>query len=46
MVIAAATPGPRTVVLIVAYTLASALVIIPYMKWRGRVSPAGLQSSR
>jgi hypothetical protein len=31
------------VVLIVAYTLASALVIIPYMKWRGRMTPAGLQ---
>lgn len=36
MVIAAATPGPRTVVLIVAYMLASALVIIPYMRWRSR----------
>jgi len=46
MVIAAATPGPRTVVLIVAYALASALVIIPYMKWRGRVTPAGLQRSK
>ena len=45
MVIAAATPGPRTVVLIVAYMLASALVIIPYMKWRGRVTPAGLKRS-
>jgi BASS family bile acid:Na+ symporter len=43
MVIAAATPGPRTVVLIVAYMLASALVIIPYMQWRGRVTPAGLK---
>jgi BASS family bile acid:Na+ symporter len=46
MVIAAATPGPRTVVLIVAYALASALVIIPYMKWRGRGTPAGLQRSK
>jgi BASS family bile acid:Na+ symporter len=45
MVIAAATPGPRTVVLIVAYMLASALVIIPYMKWRGRVTPTGLKRS-
>ena len=45
MVIAAATPGPRTVVLIVAYMLASAFVIIPYMKWRGRVTPAGLKRS-
>jgi len=45
MVIAAATPGPRTVVLIVAYMVASALVIIPYMKWRGRVTPAGLKRS-
>ena len=40
MVVASATPGPRTVVLIVAYALASALVIIPYMKWRGRETPA------
>jgi BASS family bile acid:Na+ symporter len=46
MVVAAATPTPRTVVLIVAYTLASALVIIPYMKWRGRVSRAGLRRSQ
>jgi len=46
MVIAAATPGPRTVVLIVAYVLASALVIIPYMKWRGRVTAAGLRRSK
>ena len=45
MVIAAATPGPRTVVLIVAYMVASALVIIPYMKWRSRVTPAGLKRS-
>ena len=35
MVVAAATPTLRTVVLIVAYMLASALVIIPYRKWRG-----------
>jgi bile acid:Na+ symporter, BASS family len=43
MVVAAATPGPRTVVLIVAYMLASALVIIPYMRWRGRLAPVGSQ---
>jgi len=42
MVVAAATPNPRTVVLIVAYALASAVVIIPYMKWRSRVVPAAL----
>jgi bile acid:Na+ symporter, BASS family len=46
MVIAAATPGPRTVVLIVAYTLASALVIVPYMKWRGRATATGLQRAK
>jgi BASS family bile acid:Na+ symporter len=46
MVVAAATPNPRTVVLIVAYTLASAIVIIPYMKWRGRATPAGLLRSK
>jgi bile acid:Na+ symporter, BASS family len=40
MVVAAATPGPRTVVLIVAYALASMLVIVPYMAWRGRVVSA------
>jgi hypothetical protein len=33
-------------VLIVAYALASALVIIPYMKWRGRVTAAGLRRSK
>jgi hypothetical protein len=32
-------------VLIVAYTLASALVIIPYMKWRGRATAARLLRS-
>jgi len=43
MVVAAVTPDPRTAVLIVAYMLASALVIIPYMKWRGRVGLVRLQ---
>ena len=46
MVVAAATPNPRTVVLIVAYALASAVVIIPYMKWRSRVVPAAPGSTR
>lgn len=46
MVVAAATPNPRTVVLIVAYALASAVVIIPYMKWRSRVVPAAPSSTR
>jgi BASS family bile acid:Na+ symporter len=46
MVVAAATPNPRTVVLIVAYALASAVVIIPYMKWRSRVAPAAPSSTR
>ena len=46
MVVAAATPNPRTVVLIVAYALASAVVIIPYMKWRSRVIPAASGSAR
>jgi len=46
MVVAAATPNPRTVVLIVAYALASAVVIIPYMKWRSRVVPAAPSSAR
>jgi len=26
--------------------LASAIVIIPYMKWRGRVTPAGQRRSK
>jgi len=46
MVVAAATPNPRTVVLIVAYALASAVVIIPYMKWRSRVVPPAPDSTR
>ena len=46
MVVAAATPNPRTVVLIVAYALASAVVIIPYRKWRSRVAPAAPSSTR
>jgi len=46
MVVAAATPNPRTVVLIVAYALASAVVIIPYMKWRSRVVPTAPSSTR
>jgi bile acid:Na+ symporter, BASS family len=47
MVVAAATPNnPRTVVLIVAYALASAVVIIPYMKWRSGVVPAAPGSAR
>jgi BASS family bile acid:Na+ symporter len=34
VLVAATVPGPRTAVLIAAYFLASALVSIPYLKWR------------
>jgi len=40
MVTAAVTVGPRIAVLIVAYILASVVVIIPYMSWRNRAARA------
>ena len=36
---AATVPGPRTVVLVLTYILASAAVSIPYLKWQARKRP-------
>jgi BASS family bile acid:Na+ symporter len=36
MLAASTVPGPRTVVFVLAYVVASAVVSIPYLKWRGR----------
>jgi BASS family bile acid:Na+ symporter len=41
MLAASTVPGPKTVALVLAYSLASAAVSIPYLKWRGRVAGAG-----
>ena len=38
---ASTAPGPKTVALVLAYSLASAAVSIPYLKWRGRAAGAG-----
>jgi hypothetical protein len=40
MLAASTVPGPRTIALVIAYTIASAAVSIPYLKWRGRVTAA------
>jgi BASS family bile acid:Na+ symporter len=36
MLAASTVPGPRTAVFVLAYVVASAIVSIPYLKWRGR----------
>ncbi len=41
MLAASTVPGPKTVALVLAYSLASAAVSIPYLKWRGRAAGAG-----
>ena len=38
VLVASAFPGPKTTVLIASYIVASALVSIPYLKWRRAVS--------
>lgn len=40
VLVATAFPGPRTAVLMAAYLLCSALVSIPYLRWRRRVAAA------
>lgn len=40
VVVATSFPGPRTLVLLVTYVLASALVSIPYLRWRRHVASA------
>lgn len=39
MLVASTVPGPRTAAFVVAFVLASAVVSIPYLKWRGRARP-------
>jgi BASS family bile acid:Na+ symporter len=39
MLAASTVPGPRTAAFVLAYTLASAVVSIPYLKWRGLSPP-------
>jgi BASS family bile acid:Na+ symporter len=34
VLVASAFPGPRTMVLIGAYLLSSAIVTVPYLRWR------------
>jgi hypothetical protein len=41
MLAASTTPGPQTAAIVLAYVLASALVSIPYLKWRGRAAGSG-----
>ena len=38
VLVAASVPGPRTAALVGAYFVASAVVTIPYLRWRRRVS--------
>lgn len=39
MLVASTVPGPRTTAFVAAFVLASAVVSIPYLKWRGRARP-------
>ena len=44
VLVAASVPGPRTSVLVAFYTLMSAIISIPYLRWRRRrirVRPRG-----
>jgi len=36
VLVAASVPGPRTSVLVAFYTLMSAVISIPYLRWRRR----------
>lgn len=38
ILVAAAVPGPKTAVFIAAYLVASAIVVIPYLKWQSKVN--------
>jgi len=41
ILVASALPGPRTAVIVAAYILTSAIVSIPYLRWRrGSASPS------
>jgi len=43
MLAASTVPGPRTIALVLTYVLASAVVSIPYLKWRTRGRPSDLR---
>ena len=38
ILVAAAVPGPKTAVFVAAYIVSSAIVAIPYLKWRTRIA--------
>ena len=38
VLVAATVPGPRTAALVGAYFIASAIVTIPYLRWRKKIS--------
>ena len=40
ILVAAAVPGPKTAVFVAAYIVASAVVVIPYLKWQDSVNTA------
>ena len=40
VIVAATLPGPRIIVILAVYVLASVLVAIPYLKWRRKVAGA------
>ena len=42
VLVAASLPGPRTAVIIAVYIVASALVSIPYLRWRRAVAPSAV----
>lgn len=43
--VAAAVPGPRTLVLFLVYLVASALVTLPYLRWRRRAAGPALDQA-
>jgi BASS family bile acid:Na+ symporter len=44
LLVAASLPGPRTAVIIAVYIVASAVVCIPYLRWR-RAAAARISST-
>ena len=45
VLVAASLPGPRTAVIIAVYIVASALVCIPYLRWRRAVAARSTSTS-
>ena len=46
VIIATAFPGPRVVVILACYLLTSAIISLPYLRWRRRVAEAAAASHR